>query len=243
MHQRYAQLSNQVKHISIIIFFIVPLIVSGQEFVKGLIMPKPDGTFNSCCIYIPTSGLIAYDQPNGRQIALLEQATPDNNGEVYKAFIRVDNELSEFGYTNFHMVGYEIMAMVYTDNKNQFVKTNNGYWLSVDELNSKGLILKTWMEYLIEKDDILGWYANDPGLNLRTGPSTNSKIAATLKGDLWEINPIKETNGLWCKVKATEYRKHPCSGEDNLIIRTLIGWVKLLSDEQTPNVWNYGKGF
>lgn len=98
------------------------------------------------------------------------------------------------------------------------------------------------MDYLINKDDVLGWYANEPGLNLRTEPTINSDILVTLKGDLWEITPTNETKGLWCKVTVKEYREYPCSGEDDLVIRTLTGWVKLLSDEQTPNVWNYGKG-
>ena len=96
------------------------------------------------------------------------------------------------------------------------------------------------MDYTIDKDT--EWYANDPGLNLRESPTTNSKILATLKGDLWGISTTKETKGNWCKVKVTHYREHPCSGNDNLVIETIIGWVKLISDEQMPNVWNYGKG-
>lgn len=97
------------------------------------------------------------------------------------------------------------------------------------------------MQYTIEKDT--EWYANEPGLNLRTGPSTNFEITATLKGDLWGISPTKETKGNWCKVTATHYREHPCLGGDNLVIETLTGWIKLISDEQTPNVWNNGKGY
>ncbi len=205
-------------------------------------MPNPDGSFESCCVYIPSSGIAAYDRPNGKQVAQLEQGTSDNNGEVYKAFIKNGQELSEFDYTNLHMVGYEVMAVVYVDKQSGFVKTNNGYWLNIQELRSKGLILTNWMDYLINKDDVLGWYANDPGLNLRAEPSVNSKVIATVIGDLWEITPTNEKKGLWCKVTVKEYREHPCSGEEDLVIRTLTGWIKLLSDEQTPNVWNYGKG-
>lgn len=124
----------------------------------------------------------------------------------------------------------------------EVVQAYNGYWLSVKELQSKGLMLTTWMDYLVKTKNVLGWYANDPGLNLRAEPTTNARILATLKGNLWEITPTNETEGLWCKVVVKQYRKHPCSGESDLVIQTLTGWVKLLSDEQTPNVWNYGKG-
>lgn len=231
-----------MKQIFLVIFSILSSSVIAQEMTKGLIMPDPDGAFKSCCVYIPTSGLVAYDKPNGRQIAKLEPGDPDNSGVVYKAFIKSDRDLTEFDYANLYMVGYEVMAIVYVDKQGEFVKTSNGLWLGVGELKSKGLILKNWMDYLVNTKDVLGWYANDPGLNLRAEPTTNAKILATMKGDLWEITPTKETKGLWCKVSVKEYRKHPCSGESDLVIQTLTGWVKLLSDEQTPNVWAYGKG-
>jgi hypothetical protein len=231
-----------MKQIFLVISSMLSSSVIAQDMTKGLIMPDPDVAFKSCCLYIPTSGLVAYDRPNGKEIANLEPGAPDNNGEVYKAFIKSDQGLTEFSYANLYMVGYEVMAIVYIDKQGEFVKTNNRYWLSVKELKSKGLILTTWMEYLINAKDVLGWYANDPGLNLRAEPTTNAEILATLKGDLWEITPTSETKGLWCKVTVKEYRKHPCSGGKDLVIQTLTDWVKLLSDEQTPNVWDYGKG-
>jgi len=234
--------SSLAKYLSVIIFLILSFQAFGQEWTKGLIMPNEDGSFKSCCIYIPKSGLAAYNQPNGKQIAQIVPGAPDHNGEVYKAFVKKDEELTEFNYTNFYMVGYEVMAIIYTDKKDGFVRINNGYWLNIDELESKGLILMTWMDYLINKEDVLGWYANDPGLNLRTEPSNASDIIITLKGDLFEIKPTHKTKGIWCKVKVTQYREHPCVGEGDLVVGTFTGWIKLLSDEQAPNVWEYGKG-
>ena len=214
--------------------------LKSQDFVKGLIMPGED--FEICCIYIPNSGLEIYDKPNGTSIGKLTLGSSDSHTEVYQSYIEIEDQISDFEYSNFHMVGYEIMAIVYIDKSSEFVKIKNGYWLSIAELKSKGLVLRTWMEYLINKDGVLGWYANEPGLNLRTEPNIDSEILAKLKGTLWEITPIDETRGLWCKVKVKEYREHPCMGEGDLIIRTITGWVKLLSDEQTPNVWSYSKG-
>jgi hypothetical protein len=231
-----------MKQISLLMFSILSSNVMGQDITKGLIIPDPEGSFKSCCVYIPSSGLVTYNAPNGEPIAKLELGSPDNNGEVYKAYIRSGQGVTEFDYANLYMVGYEVMAIVYVDTHGEFAKTSNGWWLSVEELKSKGLILKNWMDYLVNTKDVLGWYANDPGLNLRAEPTTNGRILATMKGDLWEITPTNETKGPWCKVTVREYRKHPCSGENNLVIQTLTGWVKLLSDEQTPNVWAYGKG-
>ncbi|MFH6605184.1 SH3 domain-containing protein [Maribacter algicola] len=227
-----------MRSIFIISSFLLTNYLNAQEVTKGLILP--DEGFDVCCYYIPTSGLTIYNQPNGATAGKLTLGTPDNNKEVYSASIQVNGKNENFGYPNLQMVGYEIMAMTFKDARSNFVQLQNGYWLDIDELTSKQLKVASWMDYTIEKDT--EWYANDPGLNLRESPSTDSKILATLKGDLWGIRPTDQTNGNWCKVEVIQYRKHPCSGEDNLIISTLVGWVKLISDEQTSNVWNYGKG-
>lgn len=196
--------------------------------------------FDVCCHFIPLSGLKVYQEPNGASVGELLPGTPDQNQEIYSAYIQTNDGKSEFGYPNLYMVGYEIMAMTFEDAQSRFVKLPNGYWLSEEELSAKKLKLTSWLEYIIEKDT--EWYAHDSGLNLREEPSTISKIIRTLKGNLWGIRPSSETKGNWCKVTVTHYRKHPCSGEDNLIIETFTGWIKLLSDEHTPNVWYYGKG-
>ena len=200
----------------------------------------PNETFDVCCVYIPKSGLTLFEQPHGPVIGKLELGELDNNKEAYSAYMVIGDNRTEFDYTNLYMVGYETMAIAYKNYLGSFIQIENGYWLNLEELLAKQLTLKTWMNYVIEKDT--EWYANDPGLNLREGPSTDFKKIATMKGDLWGIKPTKETNGNWCKVTVTHYREHPCSGGENLIIETFSGWVKLISDEQMPNVWDYGKG-
>ena len=121
-----------------------------------------------------------------------------------------------------------------------FVLVDDKYWIEIEDLKANGLKLVTWLQFAKEKGS--GWYAKDPGLNLRKGASTQHEIIATLKGDLFDIKPLQETEGLWCKVEVTEYRAHPCSGGKDLIIRVLVGWVKLISDDLTLNVYNYSRG-
>lgn len=227
-----------MRQLFIISTFLLTSFLNGQEIKKGLILP--DEGFDVCCYYIPTSGLTIYNQPNGTQVGNLTLVEPDNNGESYSASIQINDEQRKFSYKNFEMVGYETMAMTFKNASSNYVQLNNGYWLSVDELTSKQLKLTSWLKYIIEKET--EWYANDPGLNLKESPSSDSKIIARLKGDLWGLTPTNETNGNWCKVTVTHYREHPCSGNDNLVIETFTGWIELISTKQTPNVWNYGKG-
>ncbi len=227
----------KMKTLLIIIIFTTSSVYS-QEFTTGLIMPNKE--FNVCCVYIPVSGLKIYNQPNGKTEGKIYLGKPDNNNEFYIALIQKNGIEKKLESTNFEMVGYELMALVFVDIESEFVKLTNGYWISKEELKSKSLKLTSWMGYVIGKNS--EWYANEFGLNLRTGPSTDYKKIITLKGDLFGITPTNETKGKWCKVKVTQYRKHPCSGEDNLIIKTYSGWVKLISEEETLNVWTYSKG-
>ena len=227
-----------MKYIFIFTTLLVSSFLKSQEITSGLIMP--DTGFNVCCVCLPSAGLKIYEEPNGNPIGDLTLGSADNNKEVYSLFINVAGIQKELASTNLQMIGYEIMAMIFKDSKDNFVQLNNGYWLYIPEIKAGNLKLTSWMHYLIEKET--NWYANKPGLNLREGPSTKFKVIATMKGDLWAIKPTKITKGKWCKVAVIQYRKHPCSGEDNLVIKKLIGWTKLISEEQTPNVWNYAKG-
>lgn len=212
--------------------------ISSQEFTAGLIMPNKE--FKLCCIYIPNSGLKIYDQPNGNPQGNIYLDKSDNNNEFYSAHIEKNGLKKNLESTNLEMVGYEIVALVFVDSKSGFVKLNNGYWLSVEELKFKNLKLTSWVDYVVEKNT--EWYANEPGLNLREGPSADQNKIVTLKGDVFGITLTTEKKGKWCKVKVKKYRKNPCSDGDNLILKTYSGWIKLISEEETPNVWSYSKG-
>ncbi|WP_291871300.1 hypothetical protein [Maribacter sp.] len=228
-----------MKNLFFTLFFIsTSITVYSQKFRAGLVMPTKE--FKLCCVYIPDSGLVIYNQPNGNPQGEICLGKPNGSNEFYTASIKKQNSKQILVQENFEMVGYEVMALIVIDSKSGYVKLKNGYWISIEELKSKNLKLTSWMDYAIEKNT--EWYANKPGLNLRTGPSIAYNKIVTLKGDLFGINLTTERKGKWCKVNVTQYRKHPCSGEDNLIIKTYSGWVKLISEEETLNVWHYGKG-
>ena len=197
-----------------------------QSLTKGIIIPKKGSTFNGCCIYVPKSGLTLYDKPNGIKTGTI---IPDN---IKPSFL--------------HEMTSETSALIYVEQKEGFVKINNNSWLSITELNKHGLAPVNWMQYLIDNSpNVLGYYANNPGLNLRKSPSIQSEVIVTLKGDLLEIKLTQEVKGLWCKVKVTAYSEHPCASKGNFADikqRTMTGWIKLLSDDLTPNVSYYPKG-
>lgn len=228
-------------------FFFVILMLNqtfqGQTITKGLIIPKDANFLDYCCVYVPTSGINIYNKPNGTILGKIVQVTRGvSYSKSHKIFLNLHGKSKPIGHTNVEVVRDEITALVYVEQNSNFVKINDGYWIEVSELEEKGLKIVNRMQYLIDKSpDVIGYYANNPGLNLRTGPSKQSKLILTLKGDLLEIKLTEEVKGLWCKVIVTKYIHHPCASKGNFdgIDKVYIGWIKLLSDDQTPNVSYY----
>lgn len=224
----------------IFIFTIFSLAAYSQEFSRGYI---EFDEMKKCCTHIPSSGLNVYNSPDGKVIGEFvpnpELKCEDQSWGIYfnnySTIEALDREL-------LCEIGYEIFTLEYTDHKNGFIRIQEGQWLNVKEVQSKGMHLTNWMSFLVARGG--GFFAGDIGLNLRTGPSASNEKIFTMKGDLIEIKPTSETKGMWGKVKVIQYKKEPCeegSGEDN-IAKTYTGWTKLISDEHTPNVYWYSRG-
>lgn len=227
----------------ILLLYVSPLF--SQNLRAGIIYPTSD-EFDGCCMYVPDNGFKLYNKPSGKIVAQIVKGTPEY-GEVYKLYLRKDGYPDEMiPYGKMEMVGYEVFSLVFTNKAYSFVKVLEEYWISIDEIKESGLDIINYRDYLIKKTtDVLGYYANPPGLNLRTGPSTDYEIIKTLEGDTMQITLTSTYKGAWCKVKVTEHKEHPCvSGDfsDNNIINEYEGWIKLLDEKGMPNVWHYAKG-
>lgn len=238
-----------------IILLIVTKISFGQDFKTGLLIPdlKIVDESEICCIYIPKDGFNVYSSPNGEIIGKLSRLNNslEDEQELYKLyFIEKNTKKQELlNLSDFQEIGYEIWALKYIDSKNNFIKVelkNQNFWINKDEILRKGFKVVNWQTFLLENaDNLLGYYANDKGLNLREEPNDNSKIIATVKGDLFEIKPTPENVNIWTKVKIRKYKKHPCLSdldETELIEYELEGWLKLVDENGFPNVWYYARG-
>ncbi len=223
-----------------------------QELQNGLVLPMNYDEPELCCIYVPNSGLNIYNKPNGSRIGLLTKNVEINKGDqsYYRIYIdRDDSEPEQIDLSNFQEIGYEVWAITYTERNNGFlriVNNQNNYWISERELGDKNFKIQEWPEFLVDNvGQLLGFYANDPGLNLRTAPNSGSEILKTLQGDLFEITPTNERSGLWMKVKVKKYKEHICGSllsDDEILEYELDGWIKIIDDSGTPNVWYYSRG-
>ena len=151
--------------------------------------------------------------------------------------------------SNFKEIGYEVWTLTYFDRVDGFLRIiddNYNYWLDEKEIFQKGFKIETWQNFLLENvGELLGFYANEPGLYLRESPDTNSGIITILTGDLFEIYPTTENFGSWTKVTVKKYREHPCRSNYNdpeIIELEFNGWIKIVDDNGHPNVWYYPRG-
>ena len=221
-----------------------------QELKAGLILPSDQEkiyTEEFCCVLSPDQGFSVYSKPSGNKIGVLKRMnskTDDQNS--YQIYFWTGSIKKEF--TDHKQVGYEIAALTYTDVSNGYVKLSGSdtYWLSVEEIERSDFKKVSWRDYLIQnKDKVLGYYADEPGLNVRKEANEKSEIIGSVRGDLFEINLTTQISGLWCKAKIRKFRQHPCQSdvkEEQNIEFEYDGWIKILDDNGEPNIWSYTKG-
>ena len=236
-----------MKDLSVALLITMNCFAYSQNLDAGLIYSDSTNQFKGCCVYVPSNGFRLYDKPSGEITAYIERGEADQNDEVYKIYlIEPQGDRKMISHTDLEVVGYEVFSLPYSDRKSGFVKVLDRYWINEQEIESSFLKAIDYRKFLIlQANLVLGYYAKPPGLNLREGPSTEYKVIKTLKGDTLQISLTNDCEGLWCKVKVVEYKEHPCvseaTGKQN-VKDQYEGWVKLLDDGGTPNVWYYAKG-
>ncbi|KAB1065942.1 SH3 domain-containing protein [Salibacter halophilus] len=239
---------------SLIILYLLSFnLTNGQELQNGLILPEQNEDEEICCIYSPENGFTVYDRPDGEKIGRLTRNVDQNVGDqsfyrIYFVNHRTKTE-TQIGLEHFQEIAYEIWALTYSERKDGFVKityANQDFWLKQSDIENVGFELVEWQSFLADNvNNLLGYYANDPGLNLREKPNTDSGIIRTLKGDTNQISPTNEHHGLWTKVKVIISKEHPCATdltEEENIIEELEGWIKIVDDNGLPNLWYYSRG-
>jgi len=244
-----------MKTFAVTVFLFLSFFGFAKTQQNGLILPKNFhlDSFNSyCCVFVPKEGFSLYDAPNGNKIGQVIQKKESNLTLDEMFAIKLLNGNKPI-YKNFNKglteVGYDVFVMSSFKAKDGFVKIydkKSAYWLKISEIEKAGFKVSNWQDFLVENNDkLLGYYANKPGLNLRESPSKNAKILKTLRGNLFEIKLLPQSQGNWNKVKVTKYQEHPCKGnltkEEN-IEYILEGWIKTVDDSGTPNVWYYPRG-
>lgn len=219
----------------------------------GLVVPVNSDNEDICCVFLPKEGFNVFDKPGGNEIGILTKNIESNVGtEAGFRIYFVDNETkteTKIEIVNFKEIGYEVFSIVYFERKDGFVRIVNqsvDYWISENEIKNKKFKVIDWQQFFVEMSgQLLGFYANEPGLELKAEPTNNSETKKMLEGELFEIAPTNESSGNWTKVKVKKYKQHPCETEldenDNFEYE-IEGWIKIISDIGMPNLWYYSRG-
>jgi len=224
-----------------------------HERQSGLIVPSNYEAEDICCIYLPKDGLNVFDQPDGQKIGILTKNIESNTGTEagYRVYFVDNNSKTEtkIEIANFKEIGYESFSILYFERKDGFVRIINqsvDYWLNENEIKNKKFRVIDWQQFFMETSgQLLGFYANNPGIDLKSEPTKNSETKKLLEGELFEITPTNESSGNWTRVKVKKYKEHPCETElverDNLEYE-IEGWIEIISNDGKPNLWYYSRG-
>ncbi|MEM8891025.1 MAG: hypothetical protein AAGD28_23815 [Bacteroidota bacterium] len=220
----------------------------GQSSKAGLIVPPEQmGPTYQCCVAIPQTGFTLYEAAQDNSIGgCIMPGQPENSREFYgyETFPKSGEEMVKF--EDMHRLSYEVYCLEFSEESNGFVRINDSYWVKKEEIQKQKFSTSYWMDFLVKNSgNFMGYYANDPGLNLRKGVGTEFEKVITMKGDEMEISLTGEVKGLWGKVKVKQYKKHPCHYMDEgepQVLNTYEGWAKILDDSGTPNLYYYAGG-
>ena len=179
----------------LIIFLLMYNFCFAQQYQNGLILPDFEKVELSkvCCIYLPQEGFSVFNSPDSDYISYLTRMNESSidNQDPYKIFFinKSTEGARQIELSNLKKIDYEIWAITYFERKNGFeriVDINVDYWLSENEIEEKNFLIAN-------KDNLLGYYANNPGLKLQLSPSKDSDVIVIIKEDLYEILPTGQT--------------------------------------------------
>ena len=229
--------------------------ITNNNYECGIIMPFENfGELEDvCCIYSPKLGFNVYEEPNGKIIGKLQRNVHSKNfTESENSLYLFDNEgksKTEIDLNKLPEIGYEIWSINYVERNEGFVRiidSTLNLWISEKEIQLAGFALTNWQTFILDNTDILlGFYANEPGINLMTEATRKSEKLKTLKGDNFDIRPTGEEKGNWNKVRVIKTKEHPCGSdlteEENYEYR-IEGWIEMVDKDGNPNVWYYSRG-
>ena len=236
-----------------LLFLITQLPVNAQVRQNGLIIPKDFNDELLCCVYLPKNGFTVYSKPNGNRIGTLSlqgKYSKEKNSD-YNLFIIDDEHKRDIvvDLDSLVEIGYEMLGLTFFERKKGFVRIADAsvaYWIQEKDIAETNFKILDWQQFYFDmRNQLLGFYANEKGLDLKIEPSLNSKTIKTLKGDLFEITPTDQTKGNWTKVKVKKHKKHPCVSdfkEKENIEYEVDGWIEVIDTKGKPTLWFYSRG-
>ena len=221
-----------------------PAATQAELWGIGMITNEPDPTAPPGVVIFPDSQVPLYEQPGGNQIALVSKATDQWRLLIQKTGSQASTEANP---DDLREVGYESGAGTVFEEKGGYLKvlprsTEQGAWMKTEELAQHGSGFLSWIDFLNGKSDGGLFPRESMAINLRQGPEATQLKSATLKGELIDITPTGQKNGLWLEVEVIRYDVHVCTDGQGHIAERWRGWLKAVDDQGYPNLWYHTRG-
>jgi hypothetical protein len=211
---------------------------------SGIGIIVPDKGINERGLNFPLAKIGLFDAPGGTEVGFIIKKNSLNlmyqagsNGFPYRV---KDNDLAELAILGYCLKIFAIEGKFVQVLKNS---TGRGYWISLDEIGYLRFSSRTWMEWM-STQKCLFYPMVDVGINLRTAPDAKSAKLELLKGRNYGITLTGKTDGYWAEVTVSRYSSPPCKDLVTTVkpLETKEGWVKILDDGGTPNIWFSPRG-
>ncbi len=227
----------------------LPCLLHAQNQQFGIIYPIASEEASYCCTYFPNDqALDLYDAPNGRKLGVVARKDVDDAGyedQYTLVFIDGAGDSTQLDmWQDLKEVGYEAYALTYTAHQDGFVKvlpSLGDRWIKVIDLQQVNFRQLPFQSFMTEKSgEVLGFYP-EAALNLRKSPSPTAEKIETMSFQ-HEISLTGKHEGPWSHVKVIKLKEGRCEGNEDVEEYELEGWIKVLDDSGTLNIWFYTRG-
>ncbi|PJZ43752.1 hypothetical protein [Leptospira brenneri] len=231
----------KIKYLNIIITFLLFSVeinsVSGNERKQegiGILIEKHDDYLGEKLHFPENSSIDVYNSKH--------KIIGKINSIKFRPILNINNQKS---FINTEMIAYDGIAIIfYLNNENFYeIKAENinySIWVKNSDLAKIGLEPYLWINFFKKFQKHL--YPLTP-LNLRSAPQNTGDKIALVKDERFEIILTGKIKNNWAQANIREYvnNEQDC-GLNPKVLKEYTGWIKIIDDNGTPNVWFYPKG-
>lgn len=119
------------------------------------------------------------------------------------------------------------------------IKLNNiFYWLNQNEIEQNNFNPILWLDYLTNLNS--EFLTSNVNLNLRAYPGEQGEkikllVISRFSEETHYMKMNGKTNGKWAEVEVQIYKQY-CRNKE--LLKTLIGWIKVIDNDGSPNIFS-----